>query len=86
MFLHYMSTGFGIHKFRSAFSNDLSRNDKIVNDYYNAYIKKQNKSKPLGKVFNTGATTGKGYNNYHNTFNHKSLHCIQNCCTRQRQM
>lgn len=81
MFLHYMSTGLGIHKFRSVFSSDLSSNDKIVYDYYKAYINNRNKSKPLGKVFNTGAAVG---GNYQNNFNNKRLHCVQNCCSRSR--
>jgi len=33
-----MCTGFGVHRFRDIFSNDLSRNDKIARNYYNSYM------------------------------------------------
>lgn len=85
MFLHFMSTGLGIHRFRSAFSNDLSKNDKIVYDYYNEYINNRNRSKPRDKVFNTGAAIGGGHrDNSHKTFSNKSLCCVQGCCSRTR--
>lgn len=77
MFLHYMSTGFGIHNFKSVFSDNLQRNDKIVEEYYNAYIDKCNKSRAKDVVPDTGACVGGGYKN-------KFLQCIQCCCSRQR--
>lgn len=82
MFLHYMCTGFGIHKFRSIFSNDLPRNDKIASDYYNAYSIKHSKAKE-SKVFNSEVIIGEGPKNNHG-FNHKRFHCVQGCCSRVR--
>ncbi|XP_036151265.1 uncharacterized protein LOC118648875 [Monomorium pharaonis] len=54
MFVHLMCTGFGMHRFRDIFSNDLSRNDKIVRNYYNTYMTHQqsyisNKNQFIGR-------------------------------------
>lgn len=49
MFLHYMCTGLGLCKFKSEFSSNLELNDKIVYDYYRAYIN-NNKKNSLFRV------------------------------------
>lgn len=84
MFLHFMSCGLGIHRFRSTFSNDLSRNDKIAYDYYKAYIGNQNKSaRPKAACDASNIAVGGGYKN--NAFSHKRFQCIQSCCSRSRR-
>lgn len=81
MFLHYMCTGLGINKFRSVFSNDLPRNDKIVYEYYSAFINNRDRFKSQGKTSSTGATIG---GNYKSSFSDKYLHCVQSCWPRSR--
>jgi hypothetical protein len=58
MFTHLMCTGFGMHKLRDIFSNDLSRNDKIARDYYNSYVKRHQRYISKEKQF-----TGRGISN-----------------------
>jgi len=58
MFLHLMCTGFGVHRFRDIFSNDLSRNDKIARNYYNSYMGHQQRY-----ISKEKQSTGRGISN-----------------------
>lgn len=51
MFIHFMCNGFGMHRFSNIFSNDLSRNDKIVRDYYNMYMKRHQQNNSVHNKF-----------------------------------
>lgn len=77
-----MCTGLGINKFRSVFSDDVLRNDRIVYDYYNAFVNNRDKFKSQGKTFSTGAVIGGNYKI--NSLSDKCLHCIQSCWPRAR--
>lgn len=79
MFLHFMSTGLGIHRFRSAFSTDLTKNDEIVYDYYKGYVNKRYRSERLNKASSKGTSIGGGlyYGNRTSTY-------VQSCCSRTR--
>jgi len=58
MFLHLMCTGFGMHRLRDIFSNDLSRNDKIALNYYNSYMDHQQRY-----ISKQNQSTGRGISN-----------------------
>lgn len=82
MFLHYMCTGLGLRKFKSVFSSNLELNDKIVYDYYRAYINNNKKKFIIPGNNNTGATVGGNYNKKKCIFRNRYLHRIQSCCSR----
>ena len=79
MFIHLMCNGFGIHRFREIFSNNLCRNDKIVREYYNAYIKRHQQHNYAREKF-TGGGVGSG--NISN-FNKNNVLRTQGCYSRK---
>lgn len=72
VFLHFMSCGLGMARFHKLFGDDTRRNDKIVRDYYNAFIARRTVDNNINNVKFTGGA-----------FAERRYLCKQACCVRR---